>query len=74
MSTGSALIVIEDPSGDVSNSDHDESSDDEVKVKTLQSKYLEAQAQVKKKKHPKAEVHPVMDDIINADYCKLTCH
>ncbi|KAF8223675.1 hypothetical protein L208DRAFT_1381376 [Tricholoma matsutake] len=64
-------MVVEYPSGD---SDHDQSSDDEVEVKTLQSKYLEAQAQVKKKKCTKAEVHPVMDDIINADYCKLSCH
>ena len=66
MSTGSALMVIEHPSAD---SDHEESSDDdEVEVKTLQSKYSEAQAQVKNK-HTKAEVHLVMDVIVNADYC-----
>ena len=71
-SAESALMrtVVEYPSGD---SDHDQSSDDEVEVKTLQSKYSEAQAQVKKKKRTKAEVHPVMDDIVNADYRKLSC-
>lgn len=57
---------------DTLGSDHEsESSDDEFKM--LQMKYSETRDSNKSTKKRKAEVHPVMEDLVNATHRSLTC-
>jgi hypothetical protein len=56
---------------DASISVHKSSDDDEFG--TLQTRYSETQDKPEGKKKHKAQVHPVMEDIVNATHRSLTC-
>jgi hypothetical protein len=50
---------------------HESSDDDEFK--TLQTRYSETRDKPEGKKKRKAEVHPIMEDIVNATHRSLIC-